>query len=130
VKKYSNKQKGLQFQYPENWIAELDEDVLSVYDPQSGVGALQFSTYSVPDMHQIDVRRELAAFLEGKPVLINVNAAADCAYSDYIDNDESYWKHWLFLIENVLVFVTYNCAKEDAAKEAEQVEAIVASSKQ
>lgn len=128
TKKYSNKNKGLELIYPENWEAELNDNVLSVYDSLNGVGVLQFSTYHVSDSKRINLSNELSDFLRDKHEPIEINVDNNYAFASYKDNEGRCWKYWLFLKKDILIFASYNCEKDDVGKEDKEIDQILRSS--
>jgi hypothetical protein len=42
---------------PESWIVEEDEGIISLYNPEDGVGALQFSVFSVASPSNIALKK-------------------------------------------------------------------------
>jgi hypothetical protein len=128
TKKYSDEGKGLELIYPEDWKAELKDNVLSVYDELNGVGVLQFSTYHIPNPEAINLGDELSEFLKDKHGSIEINMGNNYASAEYLDDEERYWKYWLFLKKDILIFASYNCEKDDIGKDDKEIDKILRSS--
>ena len=64
MKVYNYPDADLSFQYPDNWTIEQEKNVLSIFDPENGVGSLQFSFYQVPNPQIISVKNELEDYLK------------------------------------------------------------------
>jgi len=109
---------------PGNWAVETGE-VTAIYNPDGGSGALQFSFYRIDAV--IDVGEFLQLFLhdhfEGAtPILTH-----DYAWFEGVDENEVYWRYWLFRKPNGMALATYNCAKADKDKEFGTVNDIIKS---
>src|SRR5690606_24668562 len=115
MKSYTDEKFGFAFFYPDDWILEKENNVISVYDAENGLGALQFSVFYVGNDSQIDLKAELEDFLEDY-MPVEAEIINDLAYSTLI-NDNRAWQYWLFQRGNSMVLASYNCEIEDKGKE-------------
>jgi hypothetical protein len=122
-KTYKDIGNGIAFTYPYNWEVEMDESLVSVYDPD-GVGALQFSCCNVERVHEVDLRAELQDFLNKQGIEVQCTIEDEHAQASF-DNDSSCWDYWLFTKMQVVVFASYNCGKYDMDRETKQISAIL-----
>ncbi|HEV8283660.1 MAG TPA: DUF3805 domain-containing protein [Chitinophagaceae bacterium] len=128
MKIFKDENRKLYFSYPDKWEIAQDESTLSIYDPVDGLGVLQISSYNVPDPKEISIKDELEEFIEERHNEITVHLTDDFAYTPYlIDENKRYWKYWLILKKNTLIFCSYNCQKEDFGKEEKTLNEIIAS---
>lgn len=118
---------GISFSFPSNWLVEHDNNLISVFDPQNGVGALQFSIYEIKDTNSINLVEKLSDYLEEKHGAVSVKLFIDYSYSDLTDEDGVYWRYWLFSKKNRIIFVSYNCAQEDIGQEDTEIMQIIKS---
>lgn len=128
MRTYLNKNLELQFEYPDNWraIENKTKNVVSVYDPIAGHGALQFSLYDTNNDGKIDPGRSLNDLLESKYQKFNIQQGKNHAFCSLIDDNENRsWYYWVIQHGSSLIFVSYNCEKEDAGKEENDVNRII-----
>jgi hypothetical protein len=116
----------ISFYYPNNWIVEVDEKLVSVYDQINGVGALQLTIYEIHNNDEIDLLKEFTEFINERHIDFDVNNKGECLYSEISDED-IWWRYWLLKNGNVLIFATYNCDIPDKGKEDMIVDKIVKS---
>ncbi|MGK9126704.1 hypothetical protein M1D52_22000 [Olivibacter sp. SA151] len=110
---------------PEEWEVYQEEGVVTIYDPVKGVGALQLSLYGTGK--EVDVLGELKDYLSDKYEDITVSLLNGRAYFETVDEDEVYWRYWLFLKKGEIIFVSYNCDEEEKGKETTVVDEIIRS---
>jgi len=125
MKSYTDEKFGFAFFYPDDWILEKEDNVISVYDAENGLGALQFSVFYVGNDGQIDLKAELEDFLENY-MPVEVKVINDLACSAFVDSDRA-WQYWLFQRGNSLVLGSYNCEIEDKGKENKIISEILSS---
>ena len=125
MKTYTDDKFGFVFLYPDNCTYEKEDNVISVYDEENGLGALQFSIYYIGNENKIDLKIELEDFLEDYDSF-EVEIVNDLAYSKFID-ESRVWQYWLFQKGNTLILASYNCEKEDTGKEDTMVNKILSS---
>ena len=118
---------GIFAEIPPNWEMHK-EDTISLYDPKSGVGALQLSFYSTTGNAPIDIASELGSFLEDRHEEVTVEDRKGYAYSE-IGEDGVFWRYWLLNINGKVIFISYNSEKVYKGKEDPIVDAIVKSIK-
>ena len=119
---------------PDNWAVEDEGSLISVHDPEKGVGILQISAYSLPPDQNLDLVEELAKYLitrvkiRSKSDLISrIKREADCAFFESFREGNRYSSYWMFYKNYKLIFVTYNCRGEDFSKEKEIIDQILKS---
>lgn len=113
---------------PGNWIVQEEDDIISLYNPEEGVGALQFSLFSIENALNIDLKKELGILLENKftgEIILKDN----CAEAIYFnEKNNKYWRYWL--IKNtagLLIFGSYNSDDNDKEIEKDTVQEIIKS---
>ncbi len=111
---------------PDNWILEREENLLSIYDPENGVGALQLSIYYIEESRKVSLKDELIEFLAARHQSFDVNEQVGYAFC-HVNEDGVYWKYWLIQKANIIAFATYNCAMIESNKETELIESIIQS---
>ncbi len=125
MKEYKYLDTEFRFVYPDNWVVEEENNILSVFDPIKGVGAIQFSYYHVNDPSKVVLSDELDDYLKGKYDVYNIYKFDNYVCSDYINSGEEIWKYWVFMKGNTIAFITYNCLSTDGQKEEKEVESII-----
>ena len=121
--RYMDNKFGFIFFYPNDWIWEKEENIITVYNPKNGLGALQFSIYYVGNDREINLKVELEDFLEDYNSF-KVEIIEDKAYSRIKDEDRI-WYYWFFQSGNSLILATYNCEIKDEGKENELIKNIL-----
>ena len=117
---------------PENWVVEEEGSLISVYEPVTGVGRLQISSYSIPPEQKLDLVEELAKYLiyrvkiRSKSDLISkIKKEANSAFFELFTEENHYSSYWMFFKNYKLIFITYNCVAEDFGKEKEIIDQIL-----
>lgn len=123
MKSYTDDKFGFAFLYPDDWVWEKEDNVISVYDAENGLGALQFSIYYVGNDSEINLKSELEGFLQ-EYNSFEVKMIDGFAYSKLKDN-ERVWQYWFFQRGNSLVLASYNCEIEDKGKEDEIINKVL-----
>ena len=121
--RYMDNKFGFIFFYPNDWIWEKEENIITVYNPKNGLGALQFSIYYVGNDREINLKVELEDFLEDYNSF-KVEIIEGKAYSRIKDEDRI-WYYWFFQSGNSLILATYNCEIKDEGKENELIKNIL-----
>jgi hypothetical protein len=121
--------KGLNFSisYPDDWSVEEDGNVLSVYDPVNGNGALQFSSYEVNGIDPINLKEALGDYLSDRHEDFKVQELDGYSFCKCDDQKGNQWEYWAFARGVTLIFSSYNCSKEDVGKEDDKINSIVKS---
>ncbi len=129
MKKYSYNDATWSIEYPDNWSAEMGSNgVVSLYNPDDGVGALQFSFYQVPNPEDKVLENELKNYLKDKLNDFNIIGNIDYTYCSYIHEEKRIaWRYWIFLNKNLLIFATYTCEIVDVGNENDIVDGIIQS---
>lgn len=118
---------GINAEIPSDWELEENGNLMSLYNPENGVGALQLSFYNVGDASSIDVTKELEKYIEDKHENFIIKTINRHAYGDTEDEDGVYWRYWLFLEKSIVIFVSYNCDESDKGVEDHLVDRILGS---
>ncbi len=124
--KILNLNNDLKLTAPDNWEIETDENIVSLFNTDNGVGALQFSFYQVGDIDSIDLKKELFEYLSDKYENITVTLVNSCAYSN-VTSGNRHWKYWLLKKKKEVIFISYNCNENDRNLEGQIVDNIVKS---
>jgi hypothetical protein len=110
---------------PDNWVGEVEDGVNTLCEPIEGVGALQFSVFTVEDPSSVALKEDLADLLDNESTG-EISLKNNCAQTIYLDESEDkYWKYWLIQKDSHLFFGTYNCNKKYKEIEASTVEEII-----
>lgn len=124
--KIVNFNNGIRGRIPNEWKSETNDGVVSLYEPDNGVGALQLSFY-LDNASFIDPSEELESYLGNKHEKIIVKIIDGRAYFDIEDEYGVYWQYWLFLQDRTVIFASYNCDKSDKGIEDHIVKEIIGS---
>lgn len=118
-------------EYPGDWCVEESDQLVTLYRPEIGSGALQISAFRTPG--EQDTRKELLEYLADKDLSINEASITvqqegpkEVSTYDYVE-DEWYWRVWMISRGSHFLFITYNCEVADREKELDSVVCIVAS---
>ena len=126
---YTSRAGWYSLRFPGNWEIEEDEDCMTFYDPQDGVGALQVSAYSAPLPE--DPKAVLLEYLSDKRIPIKkrkiaVQQVESKIISSYdFTNEKGFEKIWFISQGLYVLFVTYLCGTENIGKETDLIEEIV-----
>ena len=128
MKTYQDPTSGLHFNYPNDWIVDEENNLVSVYNPIEGVGALQFSSYQISESGTPPSAEALNDYVQDRHTKYKILENKNYAYTDYLEGDDAaYWKYFLFLIHKTLIFATYSCEEKNIGKEDNIIENIVLS---
>jgi len=112
---------------PEGWIFEEDKNLASIFEPNNGKGVLQISSYETPIDYDINVKKELAEFVqsyfEGLNFIEIIAGIQDQSqYSFFeLENENTHWAFWILYEAKSLLFITYNCEMLDKGKEVIEI---------
>ncbi len=110
---------------PDSWTAESDGNMISVFEAANGVGALQFTSFKVPNRGRIDLSKELLSLLDDEYNDADINEKANYAFFETVDKDSVYWKYWLLNGEESIFFISYNCQATDKGIENDVINSII-----
>jgi len=122
---YYSKALNFTIDFPDDWTAEENGNILSVHDPVNGYGALQFSSYEVDNPESINLKEELDNYLSDRHKYFEVQDFSRYAFCKCDDEKGSQWQYWIFIKGNILLFASYNSLKEDAGKEDSLIKAVI-----
>ena len=108
---------GIKVMIPDSWEQEKRDNLVTLYDPVAGVGALQFLFYKASNPDSIDLGKELGGYLEDKHDGVDIKQSTKYAYCSVVDEDGVYWRYWLFLKLGDVAFASYTC--DEAVKKQE-----------
>ena len=116
-----------QLDLPVGWETEEEEQVVSLYHPDSS-GTLVLSASNEEEDISDDYLEELLsehidAGADIDDVEYNDFSGVSCCY----DDTEEYWCEWYLRAGPILLFITYNCPIEDEGKEEDVIESILES---
>jgi len=114
-----------QLTIPESWDVETEDEMTSMYDPD-GAGTLVVSSVvedeSISDEYIEDlVTEHLDAGAELHHEIFGPFTGVGCCF----ETDENYWCEWYLCLDNMLLFITYNCDLEYEGEEDDLIESIL-----
>ena len=112
---------------PDEWNIETEGNVISLYNALGGCGALQFTSYLVPNISDIDPVEELFWCIADKHQDLEVKSNNNCSFANITDYNGIYWRYWLFKNSKAVLLVTYNCDVTDKDEESTVIEIIIRS---
>jgi uncharacterized protein YkuJ len=112
---------------PDNWEAEVSQGTISLFDSVNGVGVMQVSFYTVQNAYSLNLVDELEDYLKDTYDDVSATLTDDFAYFDIVSSSSTFWRYWLLRRKANIIFVSYNCAKEDIDKEGDVVDKIIKS---
>ena len=127
MKYYKLDKSELSFEHPENWKISNEENIISVFDPIDGYGALQFSVYNKNDNTPINLLDELGEYLSKRHEDCEILMKDKFAYCNCLDEEDILWRYWLFQKKGNIIFASYNCTLNDGGKDDEIIDAIIKS---
>jgi hypothetical protein len=120
---------------PSDWSYSEENNLVSFYDNEIGVGSLQISSYLVPsDYNLLNLPFELAEIIfertevDKNDILVNIEVWKNLAQYHIVIKDR-YWEYYMFYQNEKLLFITYNCAENDKLLEKDVRHKIVQSIK-
>jgi len=117
--------------YPGSWELEEDNETVTLYNLDRGVGALVLSSYSTPGTSNAETL--LLQFVESQSIIadkkrITLTEQAETRIASYDHTSpQGYMKAWAILEGPLLVLITYNCKSGAEEREMRVVEEIIKS---
>jgi len=117
-----------QLTIPDSWTSESEDDMTHLYDPESSSGSLIISTIVEDEPISDDYIEELVAE--------HLDAGADLIHEVYgpftgvgccFELDDDYWCEWYLCLDNILLYITYNCDLSDEGEEDDLIDGILES---
>ncbi len=114
-----------QLTIPESWIVETEDEMTSMYGP-TGKGTLVISAVVEDEPIGDDYIEDL--------VVEHLDAGAELHHEVFgpftgvgccFEADEEYWCEWYLCLENMMLFITYNCDLDSEGEEDDLIESIL-----
>lgn len=126
MKIFKHNLSNFRIKYPENWEISEEENLISLYNPKNGFGALQFKVYNVGN-NDINIEVELEEYVRSRHnnyEIIKEKSSLAHGYN-ISEEDNKHWQYWIYKEDNFLVFATYNCTTTDIGKEGAEIKSIL-----
>jgi hypothetical protein len=124
------KNKIFKFALLEGYIFKETKNELVIYKGKNGYGAINITSYRIPDNYVFDEIKELKDFAKSISSNINIQNLQfkknDFFWSEFIMNGR-YWRIWTLFRNHYAVFGSYNCMEEDKEKEIDKINLIIQS---
>ncbi|SFE45604.1 protein of unknown function [Chitinophaga sp. CF118] len=119
---------------PDTYEIQEDDGVVGIYDEENGVGAINISSYQIPETYDFKMEAELMDFIATNSdynslvKLVNTEIR-DNTYgkSEFTTDGKDYWKYWLKFKNLKVIYITYNCDYDKKEIERNLIDKIVAS---
>ena len=118
MKRYVSPSQFYQLDIPIEWSYSEEDNLVSFYNDEDGVGTLQISSYLIDNNYEVDISLELAEFvaesqnIDKKKVLSSIKKRDNLVF--YINiNNGAYWEYNMLLENGKLLFITYNCQEKN-----------------
>lgn len=127
----------IRLEAPDDWVVEEEDNVVSLFRPETGCGALQFSlmSYKVAppnvEEHAVGLLTMFEHNRTGQMKTLrswraNQGNEAVAVYAE-ISTADRWWEAWLITDGKRRVLLTYNCETEDKGAERSQYALILRS---
>lgn len=124
MKSFKHNISNFLIRYPENWEIKKEDNIINLFNPSSGFGAIQFSIYYVDN--PINIESELDEYIKSRHEKYEIFKETNSLSNGLsLDNDGRQWQYWLYKKDNFLIFASYNCAIEDIGKDGNEIKAII-----
>jgi hypothetical protein len=128
--KYASPSRYYQLEIPENWKVEEDENTISIYNEDEGLGAITITSYLIPETYSFDIRKELIDFvhntINNQDDIKEYNLLEKKIAEIDIKNDKGLWRFVIVFSKQKALFITYN-SDVVASDEINTVSHIIAS---
>ena len=107
-------------QYPVGWTVQEGDESISIYNPDSGHGAINASAYRTPG--KVDARAELLENLaDNSPSIETEHVSVRCTDSTQVasvgyEDGDNFHKIWFVVSRNYLILCNYICGTEDKSE--------------
>lgn len=129
--RYTSRAGWYWIEYPDDWVVEEIDDLVTLYRPEGGVGALQISAFQTPGPQDCrDVLLEYLAdqnvSIDGETVIVQQQGKKSISTYSYEEGDW-YRKVWIVSQDEYVLFTTYNCRAAFRDYETTDADAMVLS---
>ena len=128
--KYTLPSRYYQLEIPENWKVEENENTISIYNEDEGLGAITITSYLIPETYSFDLRKELIDCVDN--TINNQDGIKEYDLQEKqiaeidIKNDKGLWRFVIVFSKQKALFITYNSDVVDS-NEINTVSHIIAS---
>jgi hypothetical protein len=126
---YTSETQRYSLQYPDHWESEIDENTVTFFDTEDGVGAFLVTEYEFEDGANLDLSKQLTELIcdfhdmDADTIVAGIQKDELKAWTSF-ETDDTYWQYWLYAKDQCVLFITYNCEIADKKIEEEQVKQI------
>ena len=116
-----------QVDLPVEWKAEVEEDAVSLFHPDSN-GTLTISAVREQEDISDEYIEELAAeHLDAGAEFFDAEFDSFSGVTCCYDDEQEYWCEWYLCSGPILLFITYSCPLDNEGEEEDVVESILES---
>ena len=131
TRKYTEPSGAYGVAIPRDWEFSLGKSALAIFRSVDGVGAINVSSFvktPLAPAQASSIMREILAGhrIDAEPQPIALSNAANAAFVQY-EKGDFWWRAWIIVIGNRVVYATYNCRQSHKGEEDASVDEIVAS---
>ena len=127
MKTYRIASGGFSFQYPDDWQVQVNNDIVAVFDPLLGLGAIQISVYRPLNTPVADIETAFKEYLSVRHDDFIFEDRTPFYHGSASGHDGTLWEYWMFAWGDSAILATYNCHIRDAGKERKKVQEIIES---
>jgi hypothetical protein len=125
------KEQSYELYIPDEWDYEIDSNITTFANFESGFGALQISSYSLEE-EITDIKSLLLEAINDTHEIILSNDEISGTHNHafyFFVNEEIYWEYHAISTKNIFLLITYNCENMQKGKEISDVKKIIESLK-
>ena len=123
---------------PETWSIHKEDGLISFFDEETGVGAMQISV-AQREVLQEPTAKEATEYATAyalqrgwnnpsnalKVFNIGSSSASEFSMQEKHDGELDYWRIWHVIGKKRMAFITYNCLASDKSVEADLCDSII-----
>ncbi len=135
MKKYLSPSRFYELSVPDDWDYLEEDNLVSFYNQNNGVGSLQISSYRISEEYKMNLKQELAEFVAER-LSVNFNGVlpkieGNSNFTSFKGSleDGTYWEYYMLFNNQKLLLLTYNCNLNDSHTEEETLDSILKSIK-